>query len=234
MKHAYPYLEEEFRSDPIFWQWVYSLSANEGPRGDFIREMRTVRDSHDPSGTWWKACPEHLAQRSTEAQTEYEKLVLQFSFLLQQPSPDDVPTLSTWTLSLVRKLLPYSIWRHGLGGTFLVNRRNEPIWCMIDDSWCALDKPQWVRGRFEATILYSDEDLGTYRQNLPYLVEMVMKRLTENGLQPLTTDCRDHPRATESLVTAQRLFFEMRRQLFDDGSERALYEAMQQVIDQEE
>ena len=232
MKHAYPYLEEEFRSDPIFWQWVCSLDANEGLRGDFIRDIRVVRDSYDTNGAWWKECPKRLAQGKTEAQTEYERLVGQFNYLLRQPCPDDT-TLQTWSRSLVRKLLPYSVWRHGWGGIILVNRRNEPIWCMIDDSWCPIDKPFWVLGRYDATTLYSDEDLEKYRQNPTYLVEMVVNRLTENGLQPLTTDCRDHPRATEGLVTAQRLYFEMRRQSFDDGSQRAFYEAMQHCIDHE-
>ena len=233
MKHAYPYLEEEFRSDSIFWQWVCSLNLNEGPGGEFIRDMRAFRDSHDPNEAWWKGCPERLAQGNTEAQTEYERLVFQFNYLLQQPRPDDVSTLPTWTRNLVRKLLPYSVWRHGWGGIILVNRRNEPIWCMIDDSWCPVDKPFWVLGRYDATTLYSDEDLEKYRQNPTYLVEMVVNKLTENGLQPLTTDCRDHSRTTEGLVTAQRLYFEMRRQSFDDGSQRAFYEAMQHCIDHE-
>ena len=234
MKHAYPYLEEEFRSDPIFWQWVCSLNANESPRGDFIRDTRIFRDSHDPNGAWWTRCPKRLAQGNTEAHTEYERLVWQFNCLLQQPCPDDLPTLQTWTRSLVRKLLPYSVWRHGWGGIILVNRRNEPIWAMIEDCWCPLDKPHWVWGRFDAATFYRDEDLEKYRQNPTYFVGMVTNRLTENGLQPLTTDCRDHPRATEGLVTAQRLYFEMRRQSFDDGSQRAFHEAMQHVIDQEE
>ena len=233
MKHAYPYLEEEFRSDPIFWQWLCSLNANESPRGDFIRDIRSIRDAHDTNEAWWTRCPKRLAQGNTEAHTEYERLVWQFNCLSKQPIPDNLPTLPTWTRSLVRKLLPYSVWRHGWGGIILVNRRNEPIWCMIDGSWCPLDNPYWVWGRFDSTNLYNDEDLEHLRQNLPDLVERVINRLTENGLQPLTTDCRDHPRATEGLVTAQRLYFEMRRQSFDDGSQRAFYEAMQHCIDHE-
>ena len=167
--------------------------------------------------------------------TEYERLVGQFNY---HSATANVPTtfqhyrLGPAVSSGSFFLIPCgdmvgvaSFWSTGA-----TNRYGA----MIDDSWCPIDKQFWVLGRYDATTLYSDEDLEKYRQNPTYLVEMVVNRLTENGLQPLTTDCRDHPRATEGLVTAQRLYFEMRRQSFDDGSQRAFYEAMQHVIDQEE
>ncbi len=201
----YPYLAEEL--NPAFWQWVCSLRAYDNPSGDFIRDTREIRDAHDPNEDWWEVCPTYLGQGCSSAQAEYERRVKQFNRLPQQLRPDVHPTTPEWTLRLRKKLLPYCVWRHESGRMYLVNRNYEPIWYLIgkSDGWCKIDKPSRVLGHFDSKYLYNAGDLRKYGDNLLSLVAMVMNRLSEDGLPPLPSDCRDHPRATEGPVTAERL-----------------------------
>ena len=207
-----------------FWQWVCTRRPHENPRGDFIRDTRRIRSAHDPNEDWWEACSTRMAIACPEALAEYRRLVRQFNLLLQEPSFHSYQGVPDWTPRLRRMLLPYCIWRHEAGQTYLVNRYCEPIWGMdagSTEGWRAIDAPLWVAGRFEKEHLYDDSDERGYGEDIVGLVQLAMNRLSSSGLPVLPMDCRAHPRSTEGPVSVAEFSLAIYQQLANSSDEAA-------------
>ena len=207
-----------------FWQWVCTRRPHENPRGDFIRDTRRIRSAHDPKEDWWEASSLRMAIACPEALGEYRRLVRQFNLLPQKPSFDSRHVIPDWTPRLRRMLLPYCIWHHEVGRTYLVNRYCEPIWCLDAGSaeeWRAIDVPLWVAGRFEKEYLYDDRDESGCGTDIGGLVQLAMNRLSASGLPMLPMDCRAHPRSTEGPVSAGEFSLAIHQQLANSADEAA-------------
>lgn len=207
-----------------FWQWVCTRRPHDNPRGDFIRDTRRIRSAHDPNEEWWEACSLRMAVACPEALAEYRRLVRQFNLLPRKPSFESNQVVPDWTPRLRRMLLPYCIWHHESGRTYLVNRYSEPIWCLDAGSsevWRAIDTPLWVSGRFSKEYLYDDHDESECAADIARLVELAMNRLSASGLPILTRDCRTHPRSTEGPVSAGKFSLAIHQQLANSSGEAA-------------
>lgn len=53
--------DTEDAATPGFWEWVCKRRATDTPRGDFIRDARTVRDERNGAGSWHEQCLLRLA-----------------------------------------------------------------------------------------------------------------------------------------------------------------------------
>lgn len=51
----------EFAVTPRFWEWVCERRAQDNPRGDFVRDTRSVREDRDGAEGWHEACLLRLA-----------------------------------------------------------------------------------------------------------------------------------------------------------------------------
>ena len=93
--------------------------------------MKWAKGRYGPNEDWWEVCPARVDRACSEAWAVYERLVKQFNRLPKLPIVDPRPTIPEWTQRLRRKLLPYCVWRHESGRTYLVNREYEPIWYLL-------------------------------------------------------------------------------------------------------
>lgn len=208
-----PVLAEEDHA--VFWQWVCGRRAHDNPRGDFIRDTRTIRSVHDPNEAWWEVCPNCLAGASPAAYGEYQRLVREFNSLPQRPRYNFHQSTPQWTLRLRKMLLPYCVWRHESGPVYLVNRYYEPIWILDSKrskSWHEIHTPLWVPGQFESRYFYKDPDAHAYVDDTDGLAKVVLDRMANWGLPRLPSDCRDHPRATEGPVSSTNFQLQIHRQ----------------------
>jgi len=199
----------------VFWQWVCDRTAQDNPRGDFIRDTRKIRSAHDPNEAWWEVCPNYLAGASRAASDEYQRLVGEFNSLPRKPSYDSQQSTPRWTSRLRRMLLPYCVWEHESGRMYLVNRYHEPIWSLDSKrskSWHEICSPLWVRGQFESDYFYNDLDVHVYVDDITGLAMFVFDRMINLGLPMLPSDCRDHPRATEGPVSSANFQLQIHRQ----------------------
>lgn len=199
----------------VFWQWVCARRAHDNPRGDFIRDTRTIRSVHDPNEAWWEVCPNCLEGASPAAYGEYQRLVREFNSLSQRPRYNSQQATPQWTLRLRKMLLPYCAWQHESGRIYLVNRYYEPIWSLDSKrskSWHEIHTPLWVSGQFESRYFYKDLDVHQYVDDTTGLAEVVSDRMVNWGLPVLPTDCRDHSRATECPVTSINFQLHIHRQ----------------------
>lgn len=208
-----PVLAEEDHA--VFWQWVCDRKAHDNPRGDFIRDTRTIRSVHDPNEAWWELCPNYLAGGSLAAYDEYQLLVTEFNSLPQKPRYNSQQATPEWTSRLRKMLLPYCVWQHESGRIYLVNRYYEPIWRLDSKrskSWREIHTPLWVPGQFESRYFYNDLDVREHVDDTAGLVEFVLGRMVNWGLPELPSDCRDHSRATEGPVSSTNFQLKIHRQ----------------------
>lgn len=208
-----PALAEEDHA--VFWQWVCDRKAHDNPRGDFIRDTRIIRSVHDPNEAWWEVCPNYLTGASLAAYEEYQRLVRQFNRLPERPSYNSQQSTPQWTSRLRKALLPYCVWEHDSGRTYLVNRYYEPIWILNSKrskSWREIHKPLWVQGQFESRYFYKDLDVREYADDIAGLAKFVLERMVNMGMPMLPSDCRDHSRATEGPVSATNFQLQIHRQ----------------------
>lgn len=208
-----PVLAEEDHA--VFWKWVCDRRAHDNPRGDFIRDTRTIRSVHDPNEAWWEVCPNCLEGASPAAYGEYKRLVREFNSLPKRPKYDSQKSTPHWTSRLRKMLLPYCEWQHESGRVYLVNRYYEPIWTLDSKrskSWHEIHAPLWVSGQFESRYLYNDLDVHEYVDDTAGLAKIVLDRMINWGLPVLPSDCRDHSRATEGPVTSTNFQLKIYRQ----------------------
>ena len=195
---------QETSLPPPFFEWVAEKRAGENPRGDFIRDTRSLlQQGYSETGIRGE-----LARACQEARSEYQKLESLYRRQFGTAPSDsgyrhqrESAVGLSWS-NIRWRVLPYVVYICRNGNIVLGNRRYLPLWVWEREPGARVGSPDWTPVNERAFVKGIVMSLHTYRDGssgLPRdrMIAHVNAKLEDFRLGGLPQNWESHRQATD-------------------------------------
>lgn len=179
---------------PPFFEWVAGKRAGDNPRGDLIRDTRSILKQGDSEAAIQRkldgACPEALSEYR-KLQSEYRR---RFGTDPSDPNYKHQRERAmglSWS-NIRWRVLPYVVYICRNGNIVLANRRYLPLWVWEREphslvgtpDWNPVNKPAFVQGIIMSLHTYNDGNCDLSRGRMIAHVKTKLDAFHLGGLPP--------------------------------------------------